>query len=129
MLDATKVKSDISGLIKAGQTYMTKDAVARMTEDVKKIRVEIADNGYEVQNSKDLSLKLEKKIDSNHKELKSTIVTLREKGQNNEGNFNALKKSLQVLDDRLKAFIKNAQLSGNMAVGEGNVVQEIEDNI
>ena len=29
----------------------------------------------------------------------------------------------------MKAFIKNAQLSGNMAVGEGNVVQEIEDNI
>ena len=58
------------------------------------------------------------------------MVTLREKGQTNEGNFNVLKKSLQVLDDRLKAFIKNAQLSGNMAVGgEGNVVQEIEDNI
>ena len=34
-----------------------------------------------------------------------------------------------MLDDRLKAFIKNAQLSGNTAVGEGNVVQEIEDNI
>ena len=43
--------------------------------------------------------------------------------------MNGLKKSLQVLDDRLKAFIKNAQLSGNTAVGEGNVVQEIEDNI
>lgn len=34
-----------------------------------------------------------------------------------------------MLDDRLKAFIKNAQLSGNTAVGEGNIVQEIEDNI
>ena len=34
-----------------------------------------------------------------------------------------------VLDDRLKAFIKNAQLSGNTSVGEGNVVQDIEDNI
>ena len=94
MLDGAKVKSDISALIKAGQTYMTKDAVARMTEDVKKIRVEIADNGYEVQNSKDLCIKLEKKIDSNHKEVKSTMVTLREKGQNNEASCNVLKKSL-----------------------------------
>ena len=48
MLDTTKVKNDISSLIKAGQTYMTKESVARMTEDVKKIRIEIADNGYEV---------------------------------------------------------------------------------
>ena len=47
---------------------------------------------------------------------------MREKGNSNEANLNALKKSLQVLDDRLKAFIKNAQLSGNTAVGEGNVV-------
>ena len=56
-------------------------------------------------------------------------MTIREKAQNNEANANAYKKSLQVLDDRLKAFIKNAQLSGNTAVGEGNVVQEIEDSI
>ena len=56
-------------------------------------------------------------------------MPLREKGQNNEAGVNTLKKSLQVLDDRLKAFIKNAQLSGNTAVGEGNVVQEIEDSI
>ena len=47
-MDGPKIKSDISGLIKAGQTYMTKDAIARLTEDVKKIRIEIADNGYEV---------------------------------------------------------------------------------
>ena len=65
IMDGPKIKSDITSLIKAGQTYMTKDEIARLTEDVKKIRIEIADNGYEVQNSKDLCLKLEKKIDSN----------------------------------------------------------------
>ena len=108
---------------------MTKDEVQRLTDDVKKIRIEIADNGYEVQNSKDLTLKIEKKIDSNHKEVKASIMTIREKAANNEANANAHKKSLQVLDDRLKAFIKNAQLTGNAAAGDGNVVQEIEDSI
>ena len=34
-----------------------------------------------------------------------------------------------MVDDRLKAFIKNAQLSGNTTAGEGNVVEEIEANI
>ena len=65
MLDAAKVKSDISNLIKTQQTFMTKEEISRLTEDVKKIRIEIADNGYEVQNSKDLAAKLEKKIDAN----------------------------------------------------------------
>ena len=128
-MDGPKIKDDITNLVKAGKTYMTKDEIQRLTDDVKKIRVEIADNGYEVQNSKDLTLKIEKKIESNHKEVKASIMTIREKSQNNEANANAYKKSLQVLDDRLKAFIKNAQLSGNTAVGEGNVVQEIEDSI
>ena len=48
MLDAAKVKSDISNLIKTQQTFMTKEEISRLTEDVKKIRIEIADNGYEV---------------------------------------------------------------------------------
>lgn len=59
---------------------MTKDEVARMTEDVKKIRIEIADNGYEVQNAKDLAIKLEKKIEANQKDLKTQLNPIREKG-------------------------------------------------
>ena len=83
-MDGPKIKNDITNLVKAGNTYMTKEEISRLTEDVKKIRVEIADNGYEVQNSKDLILKIEKKVDSNHKEVKGSIMTNREKSQNNE---------------------------------------------
>ena len=129
ILDGAKIKSDISNLTKAQQTFMTKDAVSNLMADVKKIRNEIADNSYEVQNAKDSVSKVEKLIDANHKELKEKLGEARKKADNNEGNVNGIKKSIQALDDRLKAFIKNAQLSGNTAVGEGNIVQEIEDNI
>ena len=48
IMDGPKIKDDITNLVKAGKTYMTKDEVQRLTDDVKKIRIEIADNGYEV---------------------------------------------------------------------------------
>lgn len=35
-----------------------------------------------------------------------------------------------MLDDKLRTFIKNMQLSGGAAMaGEGNIVQEIEDSL
>ena len=87
---------------------MTKDAVANMQADVKKIRNDIADNNYEVQNAKDLVAKTEKLIDSNHKELKTALGAARQKADHNENTIAGIKKSIQALDDRLKAFIKNA---------------------
>ena len=48
ILDGAKIKSDISNLTKAQQTFMTKEAVTNLMADVKKIRNEIADNSYEV---------------------------------------------------------------------------------
>ena len=129
MIDATKVKSDISDLRKAQQHFVTKEDNSRVTEDVKKIRGEIADCGYDVQTTKDITLKLEKRVELNAKETKTSLNPIREKAQDNKEKLSQVQTSLGVLDDRLKAFVKNAQLSGNTAVGEGNVVQEIEDNI
>jgi len=35
-----------------------------------------------------------------------------------------------MLDEKLRTFIKNMQLSGGAAMaGEGNIVQEIEDSL
>ena len=83
MLQGDKIKSDITTLKQQVVTFVTKESIERMTEDVKKIRIEIADNGYEVQIAKDQVSKNEKLIDSNHKELKQSIQTLRTKGEQN----------------------------------------------
>ena len=52
---------------------MTKESVARMDEDVKKIRIEIADNSYEVQAAKDMVNKTEKLIEKTQKENKDSM--------------------------------------------------------
>ena len=48
MLEGSKIKSDLSSVMKQLPTFVLKDSIERFTEDVKRIRVEIADNGYEV---------------------------------------------------------------------------------
>lgn len=53
MLQGDKIKADITTLKQQVVTFVTKESIERMTEDVKKIRIEIADNGYEVQIAKD----------------------------------------------------------------------------
>ncbi len=104
--------------------------IERFTEDVKKIRIEIADNGYEVQNCKDNVSKNEKLIDSNHKDVKKILGELKIRAEGNTEEHKSNKKVIGLLDDKLRTFIKNMQLSGGAAMaGEGNVVQEIEDNI
>ena len=111
-------------------TFVTKDMIERFTEDVKKIRVEIADNGYEVQNCKDNVSKNEKVIDSNHKDVKKLLAELKTRAEGNTEEHKSNKKVIGLLDDKLRTFIKNMQLSGGAAMaGEGNVVQEIEDNM
>lgn len=62
---------------------MTKEDIVNITADVKKIRGEIADNGYEVANTKEMCNKLEKKVESNHKEVKTSFVPIREKAETN----------------------------------------------
>jgi len=52
--------------------------------------------------------KAEKVIESNHKDLKAALQTARAKADSNENSVKELKKIIGALDDRLKAFIKNA---------------------
>ena len=130
MLEGPKLKADITTLKQQVVTYVTKDSIERMTEDVKKIRIEIADNGYEVQNCKDNVAKNEKMIDSNHKDVKTLLAELKKRAEGNTEEHKNNKKIIALLDEKLRTFIKNMQLSGGAAMaGEGNVVQEIEDNI
>ena len=48
-----------------------------MEADVKKIRLEIANNSYEVQAAKDMVTKVEKIVATNDKDIKATITPLR----------------------------------------------------
>ena len=130
MLQGDKIKSDITTLKQQVMTFVTKESIERMTEDVKKIRIEIADNGYEVQIAKDQVRNSEKLIDSNQKELKQSIQTLRTKGEQTSEAQKVSKQQIGMLDEKLRTFIKNMQLSGGAAMaGEGNIVQEIEDSL
>ena len=128
MLNPNKVKEDIAALWKATTTFMTKESATRMEEDVRKIRLEIADNSYEVQAAKDMVLKTEKQMMENTKELKNSIATIRDRSQKNEQASEGNKKLIVILDDRLKNLVKDAALTGGGGSGN-NVVQEIEDNI
>lgn len=56
---------------------MEKVHVARLEEDVKKIRTEIANNNYEVQAAKDLVAKTDKNLELNFKELKQSLGLVR----------------------------------------------------
>ena len=100
-----------------------------MTKDVAKIKTDIGDLGFEVSAAKDLVKKSDKLIETNHKELKTQIGDNKKMSTKNEEYILGLKKNLQALDDRLKNMIKNAALSGNSAMGESNIVQEIEDKL
>lgn len=51
--------------------------MARLEEDVKKIRTEIANNNYEVQAAKDLVAKTDKNLELNFKELKQSLGLVR----------------------------------------------------
>lgn len=73
MLDPGKVKHDISTLTKNQATFLPRENVARMEEDVKKIRMEIADNSYEVQAAKDMVTKTDKMQEAGFKDLKQSL--------------------------------------------------------
>ena len=60
-------------MIKQIPTFVLKESVDRMLEDVKKIRTMSADNGYEVQNAITAVVKSEKLIEMNAKDNRATL--------------------------------------------------------
>ena len=108
---------------------MPKEDVERITEDVKKFRIEIADSSYEMQSVKDSIAKVEKLVETNQKEVKLSMQNARVKAESTEKSVAGNKSAIKELNEKVKNFIKNAALSGNTSMGEGNLVQEIENNI
>ena len=53
VLDGSKIKADLLTLMKAAPNLVTKEDTERITDDVKKFRIEIADSSYEIQSVKD----------------------------------------------------------------------------
>ena len=69
-MDGSKLKSDVSKLNKAQDTFVLKTSIESMTKDVAKIKTDIGDLGFEVSAAKDLVKKSDKLIETNHKENK-----------------------------------------------------------
>lgn len=129
VLDGSKLKSDLANVIKTLPNLVPKEDIERITEDVKKFRIEIADSTYEMQSVKDSIAKVEKLVETNQKEIKLSMQNARVKAESTEKSVAGNKSAIKELNEKVKNFIKNAALSGNTSMGEGNLVQEIENNI
>ena len=129
ILDGAKLKLDILSLKKACEEFVPKVLVANMEADVKKIRIEIADNSFEVQTAKDMTLKLEKALVLSEKQTMAMFPPIKDDVEKNKQSISQQKKQMTLLDEKIKSIIKNAALSGNTSMGGGNIVQEIEDSI
>lgn len=84
MLDAGKIKHEIATLIKNQATFLPKENVTRMEEDVKKIRTEIANNSYEMQATKDMVAKTDKTLDLSIKDIKTSLQNSRKTAEKQE---------------------------------------------
>ena len=82
-----------------------------------------------MQSVKDSIAKVEKLVETNQKEIKLSMQNARVKAESTEKSVAGNKSAIKELNEKVKNFIKNAALSGNTSMGEGNLVQEIENNI